>query len=736
MPLSLIVALLTAPPAPASEPTPEAAPAPAEVTTVVGKRAPLSRVAGSAHTLSEKTLEAFEPDDVQRALTRVPGVYVRDEDGTGLRPNIGLRGVSSDRSAKVTLMEDGVLLAPAPYAAPAAYYFPLTTRVQRIEVYKGPAALRYGPHSIGGAINLVMRDVPASQAGGLDLAFGQHGYAKSHGHWGDRFFGGRFGVLAEGVYLRSDGFKDLDGGSETGFVKRETMARFQAELPDSGPLKQRLSLKLGYSDERSDETYLGLTDADFNDTPYRRYAASQEDRMKWWRTQVQASHRLEMGRSFHIQTTAYRHDLDRAWRKLNGFAGGPPLDALLREPDSGANGVFTAVLRGDEDSLGPEQTLQLGTNDRRFVSQGVQTVARATFRGELARQDLELGLRLHADEVRRHHFEAPHLMSQGNLVPVETPAVDTARNEGRTRALALHLADDIGLLGGKLRLAPGGRLELLQTDAEDRMAAPGEGKSSRDDVFVLPGLGAWYAFDERLGVLAGVHRGFSPVTPGQGEHVRPESAWNYEAGLRGRVEETRLELIGFFSDYDNLTAECTLSTGCAEAQLNEQFNGGQVHVWGLELTAGQGLSLGGGHRLALDLTYTLTRTELLNSFVSTNPQLGLVERGDELAYVPRHQGAATLGVEHTRWSASLAVTHVGEMRDSAGQGDIASNERIESHTVLDAAARLGLGEANDLYLRADNLLDSAYMASRRPFGLRPGKPREVVVGYKHRFGGP
>ncbi len=106
--------------------------------TVVRARRGLDvrRVAGSAHVIGRDELELTEQNDVHRVLQQVPGVYVRDEDGYGLRPNIGLRGAASDRSSKVTLMEDGVLFAPAPYSAPAAYYFPLITRMDSVDLYK------------------------------------------------------------------------------------------------------------------------------------------------------------------------------------------------------------------------------------------------------------------------------------------------------------------------------------------------------------------------------------------------------------------------------------------------------------------------------------------------------------------------------------------------------------------------------------------------------------------------
>ena len=105
------------------------------------------RVASAATRIDEEQLEQFEYDDIERILAQVPGVTTRGEDGYGLRPNIGIRGVNSDRSAKVTLLEDGVPLAPAPYAAPAAYYFPMSTRLVGVEVFKGAAATRFGPQT-------------------------------------------------------------------------------------------------------------------------------------------------------------------------------------------------------------------------------------------------------------------------------------------------------------------------------------------------------------------------------------------------------------------------------------------------------------------------------------------------------------------------------------------------------------------------------------------------------------
>ena len=96
---------------------------------ILGTKAEKQKLAGSGIRIDAESIEKHAYSDLNQIISMSPGVYVREEDGYGLRPNIGIRGATSDRSSKITLMEDGVLIAPAPYAAPAAYYVTNASRL-------------------------------------------------------------------------------------------------------------------------------------------------------------------------------------------------------------------------------------------------------------------------------------------------------------------------------------------------------------------------------------------------------------------------------------------------------------------------------------------------------------------------------------------------------------------------------------------------------------------------------
>ena len=698
--------------------------------TIVGKAGEVARVAGSAHLIGETALEKNEYDDVHRVLAQVPGVYVRDEDGYGLRPNIGLRGANSDRSAKVTLMEDGVLLAPAPYAAPAAYYFPLTTRLASVEVFKGPAAIQHGPNTIGGALNMITRAAPGSGSiGQIDVAYGQRRGEKLHGYFGQGW--AHFGYVLEGALIGNDGFKELDGGGETGFDKSELMLKVRVNNDLLADVHQRLELKLGYSNERSYETYLGLSEADFAATPYRRYAASQHGSMEWDRTQAKLVYTVLVGEDLELRLTGYRHDFERSWRKLNNFvvAAGVSVADVLAEPTLRRHQRYFGILTGDHDWTGdPAERLAIGTNHRVYVSQGIQLNGewRKTA-SDWLESKLQFGLRFHMDYIERNHTEGEYDMVFGRAVQVVDDEVRT-ENRGEASAISAHVFEEL-VVNKSLTLTPGVRAEFMSTGFEDFFR--GITRVENSTQIFLPGMGAWYAINDEWGALLGVHRGFSPLAPGQDDEAEPEISTNYEAGIRWQSPKLHGELIGFYNEYSNLVGTCTQSSGCDQSAIDTQFNAGEATIYGLEsVLGGKFRALGGV--ISANLTYTLTVGQFDTSFESGFSQWGQVESGDALPYVPEHQGGLRLGYEQSRWGLSVAANHVGEMRDSAGQGEVIEAERIAAHTVVDASAHLEYRSAR-IYLTIDNVLDEPYLASRRPYGLRPGKPRQVMIGCRVRL---
>lgn len=709
---------------PAEAPPPEAPPpeAPPPEVVVVGAR--LSKLPGSVHVVSQKQLERREHDDPHAVLLSVPGVSARGEDGVGLRPNLGIRGVATDRSKKLALMEDGVLLGPAPYSAPAAYYFPLVTRMTAVRVIKGPAAIAFGPQTVGGAVDLATREIPGGASGRLDLAGGEHGYRKVHAFYGSA--DERSGFLLEGVHLGSSGFKELDGGGDTGFTRNEWMAKAEWTPDPTAAERHVLKLKLGYSDEESDETYLGLSDADFRANPYRRYRASALDHMSWHRTQIALSHEWGPAEEVQITTTAYRNDLSRSWRKLNGLEGASLSDVLFA-PTAAQNAIYYGVLTGSLDSSTDAERLLIGPNQRDFVSQGIQTRVRWSPKSKTVHQTLEYGLRFHYDEVVRLHSEDAFDVRNGELVSAAEPTRVTADNDARTHAVALHASDSISL--GALTATPGVRVEIIRTQAEDRLT---DARTGSAYAVLLPGVGATYEFLPETFALGGVYRGFSPAPPGQPE-VEPELSVNYEAGVRHAGRRVRASLIGFYNDYSNLTDICTFSNGCLGQDLDRQFDAGTARVFGLEASFEHDFKLGGEYYVPAVAAYTLTRGEFLSSFDSEDPQFGSVDPGDEIPYLPAHQASALVGFGAKRWEVSATGTYVGSMAEQGGSGGPLAGKRTDAHFVLDLAGRYGVLGWLELYAVAKNALDEEYLASRRPFGVRPGAPRWVQLGARLGF---
>lgn len=694
-----------------------------EVIQIFGDQAALETATGSAYVLSSEDLEQFEYDDIHRILRSIPGVYIREEDGFGLRPNIGLRGATTERSSKVALMEDSILLAPAPYAAPAAYFFPMMTRMQKVEVFKGPSAIRYGPNTVGGAINLISSDIDADGTGEIDLAVGELGYRKAHGKISHSLYG--FDAMVEGVHIGSDGFKELDSGGDTGFQKNEVIAKVAYEI-DNAENYQRWEFKYGYADEVSDETYLGLTDADFVANPNRRYIASELDELDWEHFQYSLSHFIELSNDTYVFSQLYRRDFERDWDRVNRLVSNRSLASILSSPNTGINTLFMQVIRGERDSLVRDETLLQTLNDRKYYSQGFQS----KIVHEIAFKDVDLtidaGVRIHQDQVERLHRDRGFFVRSGALVRTQQPDVITTRNKDKVTAIAGYI--ETHWQWQDLTATVGVRVEDIDGDATDFLASS---ELSTSDTVVLPGFGIFYQLNKQFGILAGVNKGFVPNSPGQQSDIEPEESWNYEFGFRSSYFDWHTSVVGFFNDYSNLKGTCTFSSGCLQT-LDQEFNGGEVDVLGVEFSTRRTFDIG-SLKLPVSLVYTATDTEFQTDFRSDFSQWGTVSAGDELPYIPENQLTLSVGVEGNNWRTEVSYKYVDEMLEAAGANTELSGVYTDTVNQFDISAWYQWSKALETYFKVDNLTDQQDIVSRRPFGARPSKPRHISIGMKYQF---
>ncbi len=715
-----------------------------EEVTIVGDPSQMRELTGAAQIIGPTELERLQYSDIQRIIRQVPGVAVQLEDGFGLRPNISIRGTASDRSSRITMLEDNVLIAPAPYAAPAAYYFPTMGRMRQVEVLKGPAAITQGPYTVGGAINFVSTLIPDEASGAVNFSMGQFNTSRLQANYGDS--SEHFGWLAETHLWNSDGYQDIDlVGRETGLDKDDWMLKFRFNSDADADIYQQLDIKLQFANESSDQSYLGLTDTDFAADPYRRYAASQLDNIETDHDQLILRYTATLSDSLEFNATAYSNEHARAWFKTERFDVDGSLDASSFSGSSWSSVVGAVNLGQSIEGLGPAAlqavldggdtlpgSIQVRNNARTYFSRGVQLGLDWTF-GSRVRHSLELGLRFHEDEEDRLQRNSTYHLEDGSMVLDDLGLLGNAGNRiAGAQATAFHIYDRIEW--GNWIVTPGLRHEdmtLSRTRYEDR---PGQTNdpSSRDpsnlrdvrensiDVWI-PGVGVNYEISDSLSVFGGVHKGFS--APGSSPGAREEESTNYELGLRFAHGRTIGDITAFRTDYDNLLGVCTISSG-VDCDVGDAFNGDAATIDGLEVSLSHDFSSSSAYSLPFVLSYTYMDGRF-DSDIADTDFFGDVSVGDPIPYVPDHELFVSGGIERGPVAAYLSGSYVDEVCSTAGCGEFQSTD---SALFIDLAVHYSLSDRTVLFAQVENLTEEDAIVGRQPYGARPNKARMLSVG--------
>ena len=719
---------------------------------VIGSSDRVFSLPGSAYYLDTGQITNLNYTNIDDVLRQIPGVYTRGEDGYGNFPNISIRGANPGRSSSVTMMEDGVLSAPAPYSAPAVYNSPNVARMYALEVLKGSSQVKYGPHTTGGVLNYTTTPIPTTPE-----AFGRFSYGNYNDYQTHLWAGGRketeigtFGGLLEFYNRQTDGFKTLDstpafnaGDANTGFNRKDYMMKLSFEPNWNTP--NYFEFKLSYEDFMANETYLGLSQQDFNNTPNRRYAASRNDQINTYGFNSHLRHIIELTPDIQVKTTAYWQKFQRNWFKLHELRAGGALPAPLPLSQALFNGtpgydILTGVASG---------TLRYRNNNRSYELYGIQSQVDWDFETGPLTHILQAGIRLHRDYEDRFQNNVDFIQNAGGAFTgsvVGAPGSQDNRR-GTSTAVAVYVEDRMEY--EDWAFIPGIRMEFIDYQNVNRNTGA---SGSTSLVGVMPGLGVEYNINQSWMVFGGYYRGFSPPGPGAAtQHInnptlpkiKPETTNSFELGARYRAEGVRAELVGFYTFFDDLIIPENIGTGVPRTE-----NAGKVESRGVELLVGVDPATiynWGNFRTPVTLAFTYTNAVISSNTASQNAESifsGAV-KGNRVPYIPEFQVNLTTGIEYERWRGYMSVSYVDSTFASANNSSAEINPNtgvpdarfgtIPSYVTVDFSAYYRVWREVELFAYIQNAFDDEYMVSRLPHGPRPGAPRTFGIGLQARF---
>lgn len=704
-----------------------------QITVIGSSPEQFARIPGSAASVNRQKIERVEPVSGHEVFRKVSGINAVDEEGIGLRANIGVRGLDPSRSRSVLMMEDGVPVALAPYGEPEMYYTPPMDRMEGVEVLKGSGSIKYGPQTFGGVINYITPDPPSERQTSLHLRGGEGQYFTGRINHGNTIGEAGYNVSV----LRKQG--NEVGILDFGLTDINSKLRFS--LSDNSIL----GVKLGFYDELSNSTYVGLPQQMFESGNYDYTHPNPDDQLDIRRYSASVSHDYYFTPDTHLQTTVYGYTTTRDWSRQD----------FHNVPESGTD--YARIVGNTNVEGGALYFLETtGNRNRSFDVFGIEPRFNSNFEFAGMNQEFDAGA--------RYLFERAYEKRINGTV-INPTSGDLRDDEIRTGEAISAFVQNRTYLTDQLSVTPGLRFEYFTYDRDvSRVGYENVDITQRDDMIEwIPGIGVNYTYGDNSSVFAGIHRGFGPprvkdaISVGQldeqdlspeetfilqTEELDMERSWNYELGTRSvLIPGLDFELTGFLLDFSNQVIPVAEAAG-GEGIASRLTNGGATQNYGVETAFNMDLGMISGNPIlpAFEFTSTYTNATFAEDrFVEDGDETKNV-KGNRLPYSPAFMATASL-IQQFDFGLELNLngTYTGEQYGDALNRQTPTLDgregKIDSYFLLDATTSYQIPALSGVSFTVSvkNLLNERYIASRRPQGIRLGMPRLITAGIDWSF---
>lgn len=469
---------------------------------------------GSHDVVTPERVRESTPITVEGIARRLPGVSSRLYSGDEyLRPSISMRGMPDNGFTEYTAVHvDGINYSTLFYGWTALSIFPFTAeRIYAAEVYRGAHAIRYGPNTIAGVVNLVTRPIPEKPTVMMNTVFGSYNYFSGHMLIGNTWKESGWGGLLEYVQKGGDTFR-----ADNEFDVSELAGKLRKTVGDNGWIQVN-----GFYWRDVHQLPARLTLQQLMQDPTQN---PTERRIDWhgYAWGLDGTYHADFGPRSWLDVRVYFRKAVRALDSGRPRTG-PPFDSV-RNADS--DNYNTGVQLRGQQALGEKHVLYYG--------------------------------------VRYHYEQIDRMVTQ--VFDDGSPTDLQSDTKTWTHAFSAHVDDTI--YWERITLQFGARMEWIpEMRGEDAVS----GNSQDFDFFeIFPGASINYKTTDNTALFANYHRSFrAPQTwafdfSGSPQDFEFERGQNVEVGWRwqnfhGNAGSIVLWYVDFsnFIDFDDVTMNFT-----------------------------------------------------------------------------------------------------------------------------------------------------------------------------------
>jgi Fe(3+) dicitrate transport protein len=665
----------------------------------------------------------FTTNNAREIFSRVPGVTIWENEGSGIQINVGVRGLSPNRSWELNTRQNGYDISSDVFGYPEAYYNPPLEAVETIELVRGGAALQFGPQ-FGGMLNYVLkRETKKLFSFESQNTVGSYGLMSSF-----NAIGGKYNNFSYYIYNHSrsgDGWRD-----NSQYSVRNTHAFIAYDFTK----KTKLSAEYTNMDYKMQQAG-GLTDSQFT-------ANSQQSlRERNW---------------FGTPWNVFAINFDT--KVNNRFSSNTKFFGLIGERNSVG---FTATPN-------IEDVINSGTNNfanRRVDSDyyknfGIEN--RNILKYKLGKTDnnLAFGARLYKANTQRVQDGKGTTGADFDL------SIDGrfGRDLNFTTENVAVFAENQFKVSEKFSFTPGVRYEYIKNTGEGRF-----GISSGNDIIMpvkstsrnqpLFGLGLEYKFIT-TNIYANITQAFRPVLfsditpPAVTDVIDPNlkdaSGFNADLGFRGTYKNyLNFDFSLFYLSYNNriggvkqfINDDPTKGTFLFRTNLGETINKGIEGFFNINITRFFQIEQPYGNLdLFASISFIDSRYTDFSIFSATGsaPNVTITETnlsGNRVENAPRYIHNFGLSWGNTNFSTTLQYRMSGKIFTDANNTVAPSSNGVtgllEQYQVMDFSSEYKFLKHYNVRAGVNNLLDKNY-ATRRAGGypgpgILPGEGRTFYI---------